>query len=332
MQQNYNVLVFGELLMRLSSSAEFLKGQNSASIFPGGSEANVAASLAQSGLPVSYITACPENALAQAALESLNSLGVDTSKSCVSGTRLGLYFLLSPNGLTNGEVVYDRKYSSFSMLKAGQINWDEIMKGHKWFHWSALTPALSHDLTFVIAEALEAAARNGLKISVDLNYRSRLWDYGSTPNQVMPELVRYCNVIMGNIWAANKMLGTSINESLDRNTNPNFYFEASIKNAEEIFANFPVCEHVANTFRFMDNNTHNLFYGAYHTRKNNYLSPILETNGVIDRIGSGDAFMAGLLHGIFKDLNGQQIIDMATNAGYNKLFIKGDFGDGNFKG
>lgn len=332
MQKNLDVLVFGELLVRLSSSGEFLKGEDRISIFPGGSEANVAASLVQNKLPVTYLTAHPENALAGAALERLNSLGVNTSRSIISGTRLGLYFLLSPNGLTNGEVVYDRKYSSFSMLVPGQINWDEKMKGHSWFHWSALTPSLNFNTYLVIAEALDAATRHGLKISVDLNYRSKLWDYGHAPIELMPKLVKHCHVIMGNIWAANKMLGTPVNENLNRDTSPEIYFKESIKSSKDIFANFPVCKHVANTFRFMDNSSHNLFYGTYHTRDNDYCSAILETNKVVDRIGSGDAFMAGLLNGILTDLDGQQIVEMATNAGYNKLFIKGDFGDGNFSG
>lgn len=332
MQRDQKVLVFGELLIRVSSETEFLTGKCRASTYPGGSEANVSASLSQSGIQTTYITACPENALADAALNALSRLGTDTAKAIREGSRIGLYFLLSPNGLTNGEVVYDRRYSSFSMLRPGQINWDDLMKGHTWFHWSALTPSLSPELASVIAEALEAAHRNGLKVSVDLNYRSKLWDYGMEPIAIMPDLVKRCHVIMGNIWAADKMLGTGVNESLNRSTSSDNYFAESTKTAEKIFNNFPVCEHIANTFRFMDNSTHNLFYGTYHNRNGNYCSTIMETNEVIDRIGSGDAFMAGLIYGIYKYNDCQQIIETATEAGFQKLFVKGDFGVGNFNG
>ncbi|MFP5081822.1 PfkB family carbohydrate kinase [Pedobacter sp. JCM 36344] len=329
MRQNHNILVFGELLIRLSSKTnDFLNNEQGATLYPGGSEANVAASLAHFGKTVSYVTAAPENALTSSALKELSDISVNTTKVLQQGSRLGLYFLLSANGLSNGEVIYDRKYSSFSSLVTGSINWDELMKGHTWFHWSALTPALNGELALVMLEALQAANRNGLKISVDLNYRSRLWDYGKQPIEVMPSLVQYCHVIMGNIWAADKMLGAGIDETLNRSTTSSLYFKVACNSAENIFKTYPNCEHIANTFRFMDNPKHNLFYGTYHTKNDNFISEVLETEEVIDRIGSGDAFMAGLIHGLVDGLPGKQIIERATAAGFRKLFVKGDFGDG----
>ncbi|MES2826969.1 MAG: sugar kinase [Bacteroidota bacterium] len=331
MQQDQDVLIFGELLIRLSSVEDnFLSGGYQAAIYPGGSEANVTASLAKWKIPVTYITACPENALSKSALDNLATRGADVSKSLLQGSRIGLYFLLSPNGLSSGEVVYDRKYSSFSKLMPGEIDWDNLMNGKRWFHWSALTPALNEDLAMVIEEALIAARKNGLTVSVDLNYRNRLWDYGKNPIEIMPKLAQYCDVIMGNIWAAEKMLGTEIDEHLGRHTSPEAYFEHSTRTAKAIFEAYPNCKHVANTFRFMDNPKHNLFYGAYHNQQGNFLSSILETNEVIDRIGSGDAFMAGLIYGLNTNADGQAIIETATRAGYQKLFDRGDFGNGNF--
>jgi 2-dehydro-3-deoxygluconokinase len=331
MQHKESVLVFGELLLRFSSADdEFINKNHTVSLFPGGSEANVAASLGQLNVPVSYLTCVPDNALAANALKTLSGLGVNTSKTVLQGSRMGLYFLLSANGLSSGQVVYDRKFSSFSGLKPGVIDWDEVMKGQTWFHWTALTPALNENMAGVCLEALTAAKRNGLKISVDLNYRNRLWDFGLEPLEVMPELIKYCDVIMGNIWAANKMLGTSIDDSLNRNTIAEDYRKHSEKTALEIFSLFPQCKHVANTFRFMDNPGHNLFYGTYHTPDGNYSSKIYETNEVTDRIGSGDAFMAGLIYGLIHLEKGTDIIETATGAGYRKLFVKGDFGDGSF--
>jgi 2-dehydro-3-deoxygluconokinase len=324
-----NVLVFGELLLRFSSAEDqFISKNHIVSLFPGGSEANVSASLGQWNIPCAYLSCVPDNALAANALESLQNLGVDTSKSVLQGSRMGLYFLLSANGLTSGEVVYDRKYSSFSDLKPGVIDWDKVMKGHTWFHWTALTPALNDGMAAVCKEALDAARKNGLKISIDLNYRSRLWDYGKQPIEVMPELVQYCDVIMGNIWAVNKMLGIPVAEHLDRQTTSDEYRKHADASAKEVFKNFPHCKHVAYTFRFMDNPKHNLFYGTYHTPEASFCSPILETNDVVDRIGSGDAFMAGLIYGLTSTTDGQEIINKATSSGYQKLFVKGDFGDG----
>lgn len=326
-----SIFIFGELLIRLSSKGDDLLDEaEGATLYPGGSEANVAASLAQFGKKVSYYTVVPENSLASSALHHLSRLSVDTSKVLKTGSRLGLYFLLSANGLSSGAVIYDRKFSSFSNLSPDTTDWDALMSGHTWFHWSALTPALNPELAIVMVEALEAAKRNGLKVSVDLNYRNRLWDYGKQPIEVMPALVQYCHVIMGNIWAADKMLGAGVDVSLDRNTSAEKYFEQACSSAKNIFEAYPNCEHVANTYRFMDNPSHNLFYGTYHTRNDNFISDIKETNDVLDRIGSGDAFMAGLIDAIVENNTGQEIVDQATSAGFKKLFVKGDFGDGSY--
>lgn len=331
MQQHEHILVFGELLLRFSSAEDrFINENHTVSLYPGGSEANVSASLGQWHVPVSYLTAVPDNALAADALSALKELGVDTGKTLFQGTRMGLYFLLSANGLSSGQVVYDRKHSAFSNLKPGTVDWENILKGHTWFHFTALSPALNENTAAVCLEALQAAKKNGLRVSVDLNYRNRLWDYGREPAEVMPELANYCDVIMGNIWAANKMLGTSIVPDLNRETSVARYQEHSARTAEEIFRAFPQCGHIANTFRFMDHPRHNLFYGTYHTRNASFISDIYETNEVIDRIGSGDAFMAGLIYGLLHFDNGQEIIDRASGAGFQKLFTKGDFGNGSF--
>ncbi|WP_257668793.1 sugar kinase [Parapedobacter tibetensis] len=326
----HKILSFGELLLRFSSSGEtFLGAEYAVSVFPGGSEANVAASLAQWDVPCSYMSRIPDNDLSRQAVQTLNQLGVDTVPCLMEGDRMGLYFLLSANGLSKGEVVYDRKYSAFSQLEPGKIDWDRVLEGYTWFHWSALTPALNESLAAVCHEALDAASRKGLTISVDLNYRNKLWNYGKQPIAIMPKLLQYCDVVMGNIWAANKMLGTSVLETLGRDTAPDVYYEHAKESAQEMFASLSKCKHIAYTFRFMDSATHNLLYGTYHTREADFISSIHETNNVVDRIGSGDAFMAGLIYALVNDKKGQEIIDTATAAGFKKLFVKGDFGNGN---
>lgn len=324
------VLSFGEILIRIQGISEsfFKINDNEVHMYPGGSEANVAVTLAQLNIPTSYLTAMPDHILSDEIKTKLESFGIDISKIKKQGDRIGSYFLLSANGLSNGEVIYDRKYSSFSQLTSNDLDWEKILEDIDWFHFTALTPSLNENMVQICEQALQIASEKSIKISVDLNYRSRLWQYGKSPIEVMPKLVQYADVIMGNIWAANKMLGTSIDENLNRNTSKADYFEFSRKSAHEIFEKYPKCKHVSNTFRFMDNPKHNLFYGTYHTIDTDNISNTYETNEVVDRIGSGDAFMAGLIYGLIRDYDSQQIIDTATRTGFHKLAVAGDFGNG----
>ncbi len=327
------ILSFGEILIRQQRVGDhfFEPEKNYLEIFPGGSEANVAVSLALMGHEVSYVSAFPENALSHDILGKLEELQIDTSKVIFSGDRIGSYILMSANGLSKGEVIYDRKYSSFSQLEVENIDIDQLLDDVNWLHWTALTPALNQQMAIVIHHLLKEAKARGIKISVDLNYRNKLWQYGKQPIDVMPILVEYCDVIMGNIWAANKMLGTFVDDTLDRDTPQETFLMMAEASAKEVFQKFPNCRHIAYTFRFMDSPTHNLFYGTYHTPETNVHSQTFETFEVIDRIGSGDAFMAGFIHGLVQDKNPQEVIDIATGAGYHKLFVKGDFGDGKYE-
>lgn len=329
-KSNKRILCFGELLLRLQSTADsfFAKDQNTLKIYAGGSEANVAVTLGQLGVATSYFTAIPDNAIAKEIEQILNANHIDTSKILHQGERIGSYYLLSANGLTNGEVIYDRNFSAFSNLKITDVDWDNLFDGIDWFHFTAITPALNQNLAELTEYALKKASEKGITISVDLNYRSKLWQYGINPIDVMPSLVHYCDVVMGNIWAANKMLGTSINESFSRSTSKEEYINFANASANEIFQKFSKVKHIANTFRFMDNPKHNLFYGTYHDRVNNTVSSTHETNEVIDRIGSGDAFMGGFIYALLNELSAQSTIDTATAAGFEKLFVEGDFGNG----
>lgn len=327
-----HVLSFGEILIRQQSVGDSFFGnqENLLRIYPGGSEANVACSLGQMGTPVQYASAFPNNKLSEEILAVLNGHQVDTSKCLQIGDRIGSYFLLSANGLTKGEVIYDRKYSSFSQLKADDLDFDVLFEDVDWLHWTALTPALNQEMADVMLKVLQAASERNIYISVDLNYRNRLWQYGKDPLEIMPDLLAYCHVIMGNIWAAHTMVGIAVPEGLDRNTEKEVLVEAATVSAAALFEKYARLEHIANTFRFMDNPTHNLFFGTYHSRTENAVSQTYETNAIVDRIGSGDAFMAGLIHALRKTQQAQEIIDIATGAGYEKLFVEGDFGNGKY--
>ena len=319
--QPVSVITFGEILLRLSPEW----AQQRAAIFVGGAEANVAAALATWGNTVAYISKAPENGLSRQVLEQLQNIGIQTDRMLWGGDRIGAYYLAQGSDLKHAEVVYDRKYSSFSEIKPGTVNWDDLLGDAKWFHWSAISPALNPDAVIICKEVLEAATRKGMTISTDLNYRSKLWQYGKQPINVMPELTKYCHLIMGNIWAANMMLGTPLNQEAIAADTKEQYLQAAKDAATAIIAQFPVCNRVAFTFRFSSAPSHNLYYAVYWKDGELFVSRQYETNEVVDRVGSGDSFMAGLIHANLNGYSDQETISYAAAAAYTKLFRTGDF-------
>ena len=319
--QPVSVITFGEILLRLSPEW----AQQRAAIFVGGAEANVAAALATWGNTVAYISKAPENGLSRQILEQLQTIGIQTDRMLWGGDRIGAYYLAQGSDLKHAEVVYDRKYSSFSEIKPGTVNWDDLLGDAKWFHWSAISPALNPDAVIICKEVVEAATRKGMTISTDLNYRSKLWQYGQQPISVMPELTKYCHVIMGNIWAANMMLGTPLNQEAIAADTKEQYLQAAKEAATAIIAQFPVCNRVAFTFRFSSAPSHNLYYAVYWKDGELFVSRQYETNEVVDRVGSGDSFMAGLIHANLNGYSNQETISYAAAAAYTKLFRTGDF-------
>lgn len=319
--QPVSVITFGEILLRLSPEW----AQQRAALFVGGAEANVAAALATWGNKVAYISKTPENGLSRQVLAQLQTIGVQTDRMLWGGDRIGAYYLAQGSDLKHAEVVYDRKYSSFSEIKPGTVDWDALLGDAQWFHWSAISPALNPDAVIICREVLEAATRKGMTISTDLNYRSKLWQYGRSPLEIMPELTQYCHVIMGNIWAANMMLGTPLNQEKIAADTKEAYLEVAMASAAAIIKQFPKCDRVAFTFRFSAAPTHNLYYAVYYTEGKLYVSRQYETNEVVDRVGSGDSFMAGLIHANLNGFDHQDTISYAAAAAYSKLFRTGDF-------
>jgi 2-dehydro-3-deoxygluconokinase len=218
-------------------------------------------------------------------------------------------------------VLYDRAYSSFSKLQPGEINWDKVFDGVSWFHFSAICPAINQQVAEVCKDGLQVAQQKGITISIDLNYRSKLWQYGKQPVQIMPELLSYANVVMGNIWAAEKMLGIDIsNQHLKSRED---FLEASTETSKAILKNYPNVKTVANTFRF-DKNGGIEYYSSLYKEGKLYPSQLLETSTIVDKVGSGDTFMAGLIYAMLNKFSEQETIEFATAAAFKKLFIKGD--------
>jgi 2-dehydro-3-deoxygluconokinase len=318
------VLCFGELLFRISpASNEELTDKNPMLLYVGGAEANVATALAGWNVPVKYFTVLPDNFMSRHVIDYLEYKGIYTSSILYSGNRIGIYYLERGADL-KGKMVYDRDHSSFSELKRGMIDWDKVLRDVEWFNFSAINPALNANVADVCLEAVEAAARKNILISMDLNYRSRLWKYGKQPIEVVPALAAWCDLLMGNIWSAHSLLGTAIDEQIHDKQSKQAYLDHAAATSAEIMNKFPKCKTVANTFRFDGVDDHIKYYTTLHTGGNHYHSLEFECAGVRDRSGSGDCFMAGLIYGHYNRHTPQEILDYATAAAFGKLQEQGD--------
>lgn len=319
------VLSFGELLLRICPDVEgdWLR-QNNLSFYVGGAEANVATALALWDIPSAYLSAAPDNLVSQQIARYLEQYGIDATKMLYRGERLGLYFLTKGKDLKNAGVIYDRNYSSFSQLQPGIIDWDNVLKDVSWFNFSAISPAINANVAAVCKEALEAASKKNVIISVDLNYRAKLWQYGKQPHEVMPELIQYCDMVMGNIWAAEKMLGIPVDKAINEKSTKQQYVDHALKTSEAIQHKFSKVKTVANTFRFDHKQTGIQYYTAlYHDKKLSVSQEYFAEN-IVDKVGSGDCFMAGLIYGLYNNLPAVEILEFATAAAFQKLFIAGD--------
>jgi 2-dehydro-3-deoxygluconokinase len=193
-----------------------------------------------------------------------------------------------------------------------------------WFHFSAIAPAVSESAAALCAEALQAASKKNISISVDLNFRNLLWKYGKQPIDIMPGLVKYCNVIMGNIWAANTLLGIPLDISVNNNCTQVEYLTGATATAQHIFQQFSNCKWVANTFRFDGTAGDIKYYAALDTCDQQAISPLFQTDTVVDKVGSGDCFMAGLIYGILTGNTPENIIGFAAAGAFGKLQEKCD--------
>jgi 2-dehydro-3-deoxygluconokinase len=316
------VLCFGEILLRLSPDVQgaWIK-ESSMPVYIGGAELNVAQALARWTIPAAYCSAMPDNYLTKEIKQHLEEKNIDVGRMIVSGNRLGTYYLAQGTDLKHAEVIYDRAGSSTAMLKPGTLEWDAILKDVSWFHFSAISPAISPNLAEVCMEALQAASRKNIRISVDLNYRSKLWKWGKEPVEVMPDLVKHCDVVMGNIWAAEMMLGVTIDKSFQKTKK--LCIEQALKTSEQITRHFKKCSEVANTFRFDEENGI-MYYGTNYSGGQLFVSPEHRVQNIIDKVGSGDCFMGGLIYGKWNRLGPQETINFAAAAAVSKMHVKGD--------
>lgn len=320
-----SVCCFGELLLRFSpvANGQWIQ-QASMPVFVGGAELNVATALANWGISVKYSTVLPQNSLADDVTKHVADLGIDPSGITRFGQRIGSYFLPQGTDLKNAGVIYDRAHSAFSELAPGKVDWSSLLENTGWLHISAISPALSADVAAACLELLTVASAKGITVSIDLNHRAQLWQYGKTPTDVMPALLDHCDVVMGNLWAANALLGIPVNAEIHQKGQQADYLAHALATSEAIQKRFPRCRVVANTFRFDVPPTGLRYYTTLYVDGQQYVSPELQTESVVDRVGSGDCFMAGLIYGLYNQHTPQAVVDFAATAAFGKLQELGD--------
>ncbi len=312
------IIAFGEIMMRLHSrGGNRIIQSNSFDVAYSGAEANVAVLLARLGLDVKFISRLPQNDFAEAALNVLQSQKVDTSQVIRGGERLGLYFTEEGNQLRPSRVVYDRKNSSFATLSPGMIKWNEVFENAGWFHWSGISPALSQSLGDLCKEAINAAKKKGITISADFNYRSTLWDYGKKPAEIMPSLLIDCDLIVGDIDTAKTYFGITVAEDASA--------ENRFKSFSEVLKKkLPSMKSLAMSFRGKNDLQQLTYSGALMKDGKYYFSKKYDIPLVTDRLGTGDAFNAGLIFNFIHQNDGQKAIEFATACGVLKHSIAGD--------
>lgn len=315
------VVTFGEIMLRLSTDSHLRFEQAKAfTATYGGGEFNVAVSLANYGVSAEFVTRIPNNEIGTCALKEMRKMNVESKNVVFGGERLGIYFLETGAGSRASNVVYDRAHSAMATLEKGTINWEKVFEGATWFHWSGITPAISQSAADACLEAIKVAHKLGLTISCDLNYRSKLWQYGKTPSEVMPELLQLTNIILGDIDTAYFMLG-------QEKVNPNYQEEESLPVLyDKLFELCPNLKTVATTLRYSVSASHQRIGGILYDKNTIFSSVVREATPVVDRVGSGDAFMGGLLYGLLQyPENKQRIVDFAVAACSLKHSIAGDY-------
>ncbi|MDW7674052.1 MAG: sugar kinase [Bacillota bacterium] len=314
------VVTFGEIMLRLSTPGnQRIVQSDSFDACYGGGEANVCVSLANYGLDARFITKVPKHEVGQAAVNSLRKYGVDTSYIARGGDRLGIYFLETGAAQRASMVIYDRANAAIAEADAADFNWQEIFKGFDWFHFTGITPALSHKAADLTLAACKAAKEMGLTVSVDINYRKKLW----TPekaNEVMSGLMKYVDVCIGNEEDAEKVFG--VHASNTDITKGQINHEAYEDVAKQLIAKFGF-KYVASTLRESYSASDNGWSALLYDGNKSYLSKKYDIH-IVDRVGGGDSFASGLIYGLITEQPLQDALEFAVAASALKHTIPGD--------
>jgi 2-dehydro-3-deoxygluconokinase len=315
-------ITFGEIMLRLKPphGERFFQSPLLEATF-GGGEANVAVGLARFGLNVAYVSVIPKNAIGDACVRELKRQGVDTSLMVRKGNRLGIYFLEDGANQRPSVVIYDRSHSAIAEARPGDIDWDKVFDEVNWFHITGITPAISLSASELSLEAVKKAREKGIMISCDLNFRKNLWQYGKSAPEVMTELVKYVDIALGNEEDFQKSLGVKVNIDVESG-------ELQIKQyqglTDKILDLYPHLQKIAITLRESHSANYNGWSAVLNNRKEFFISKKYEIHDIVDRVGTGDTFAAGLIYGITNLPSDKEALEFAVAASCLKHSIPGD--------
>jgi 2-dehydro-3-deoxygluconokinase len=315
-------VTFGEIMLRLKppGSERFFQSPVLEATF-GGGEANVATALARFGCDTAYLSVIPANAVGDACIGELRRHGIDTSLVVRKGSRLGIYFLEAGANQRPSVVIYDRAGASMAEARVGDIDWQKSLAGAGWFHITGITPAISASAAELSLEAVRKAKAMGLAVSCDLNYRKNLWKYGKSAPEVMGELVKSVDVAIANEEDCQKALGVSVEVDVESGKLQAEQYRAL---AEKVLAAYPSLGKIAITLRESRSADQNGWSAVLHTGQEFLISRHYEINDIVDRVGSGDTFAAGLIYGLTNLASPKEALEFATAASCLKHSIPGD--------
>lgn len=308
------IVTFGEIIMRLSPPGNrTMKQSHEMEFFFGGTELNVAASLAAMGCNVRHVSCVSDDFVGESALSFIKSFGIDTAFITKNEHPLGLYFLEAGTSVRAGRIAYNRLNGSFANIKPQQIDWEEALEGYGYFHWTGITPGISHAAYESLREALKTAREMEIEVTADPAYRSNLWKYGKSGKEILKELVSYSTVFIGGVNEINEILGTEFSSDQEG------FIQASI----ELQKQCPSIQKIFDKIRIGVTASAQKTQGRALVKGNYFETQLLEVSPVVDRIGTGDAFAAGLIYGLIH-FDDEKALNFANAACAIKHTILGD--------
>jgi 2-dehydro-3-deoxygluconokinase len=315
-------VTFGEIMLRLKppGAERFFQSPILEATF-GGGEANVATALARFGCDTSFVSVIPAHAIGDACIAELRRHGIDTSRIVRKGARLGIYFIEAGANQRPSVVIYDRAGAAIAEAHTGDIDWAAALAGAGWFHITGITPAISQSAAELSLEAVQAARKMGLTVSCDLNYRKNLWKYGKSAPEVMAELVKHVDVAIANEEDCQKALGVSVPVDVESGKLEPAQYRAL---AEKVLHAHPSLKSIAITLRESRSADENGWSAVFHTGSEFLVSRHYEIRDIVDRVGTGDTFAAGLIYGLTHLPTPHEALEFAVAASCLKHSIPGD--------
>ena len=317
------ILTVGEIMMRLQPAGyKRLMQADSLDVVFGGGEANVAVSLAQFGEDVAFFTKLPKNVLADKCINQLRGWGVVTTRIVRGGDRIGIYFCEKGCSQRGSQVIYDRAHSSISEMKVSDFNVEEVLKDVTWLHWTGITPALSEDAVKFMRVLLRTAKLKGITVSCDLNFRKKLWTTVEA-NKAMSELVNFVDVLISNEEDCKDVFG--IEATGTDITSGVISDKGYVEIGKQLFEKFPTLGKVAFTLRESLSASENGWSGILIDKDGSSVKSKRYLIQIVDRVGGGDSFGAGLIYGLTHGMSNQETIEYAVAASCLKHTVEGDF-------